>query len=320
MTIGIAASGPRAGLAVFRALAAVERVGSGAIGGFVAYAALDGGGIVHRAATQRGGTGTLFVDGESTGVDIPEALAACPVAGLMSSGPDRPEPLAQFIPAEAGLGLVTGHRLPNAVGITGEPVNLAVLARLRAGETPRAAVDGVLEADPQADAGVIVATTAGAVYARNSARVAARPDLGAANRHDAASGAWVAVLHNAISPAGSLAALAADIALAVMAPPPAPAGWISISTGTPVRHADDYRVHVGVDGVAQVVETADPRILDGRHNCAAVYLGARVMRGDRVLGATLYEPNAVVDAGRIVSLSGQTTLHLPYRNIDPQGA
>ena len=44
MTIGIGACGPHAGRAVFDALAAAEKVGTGAIGGFVTYAAIGEGG------------------------------------------------------------------------------------------------------------------------------------------------------------------------------------------------------------------------------------------------------------------------------------
>src|SRR3546814_12745762 len=60
MTIGIAVSGPLAGLAAFRALSAVERVGRGDIGGFASFVAISGAGGLLTADTQRGGTATLF--------------------------------------------------------------------------------------------------------------------------------------------------------------------------------------------------------------------------------------------------------------------
>ena len=48
MTIGIAASGPRAGAASVRALEVAETVGTGASGGFVSFVAIgDGGGRMH---------------------------------------------------------------------------------------------------------------------------------------------------------------------------------------------------------------------------------------------------------------------------------
>ena len=45
MTIGIAAHGPNAGLAVYRSLRATERVGTGSIGGFAAFGAISADGV-----------------------------------------------------------------------------------------------------------------------------------------------------------------------------------------------------------------------------------------------------------------------------------
>ena len=149
MTIGIAVTGDGAGLAAFRALEAVERVARGAIGGFVSFVVISEGGALLRAETQRGGTSTLFVEGERTGATPPPAVADARFAALMSSGPDRPTPLAQFTPGDAAHGLVTGHRLPNMPGDgTDRPLNEAVLARLVAGADPRQAVETELAQHP----------------------------------------------------------------------------------------------------------------------------------------------------------------------------
>jgi len=310
MTIGIAACGPRAGLAVYRALAAVERVAEGAIGGFAAFAAIGADGVLHRAATQRGGSRTLFTAGERTGVEPPGVVAEAPFAALMSSGPDRPEPLAQFVPAARGAGLVTGHRLPNAAGRAGRPLNRLVLEALEEGAGAREAVEAVLAAEPEADAGLIALDLHGGLHAANSARVGRRPDLGQALR--SAGGAQVAVLHNAISPMGSLAGLAADIALGVLRPPPAPAGAARVRAGTPLRPGAEARVLVDAGGCAIAVETPEAHLLAGRHNCAALYLHAAVVREGEVLGRLAFEPNVVVEDGRIVSLSGQEEMHVDY--------
>ena len=312
MTIGIAASGPRAGLAVFRALAAVERVAEGAIRGYAVFAAIDAG-DVHRAATQRGGSRTLFVDGERTGVEPPPGVAAAPIAAIMSSGPDRPEPLEQFLPARAGVGLVTGHRLPNALALGGQPLNLAVLERLAAGCDARAAVEDVLAADPEADAGVIAIDANGRIHGANSARVGRRPDLGHARRVSADGTAAVEVLHNAIHPVVPLAELAAWIALETMCPPFITADHVTVTAGTPITVGDAARVLVDATGHAQRVETTDGRIVTGRHNCAAVYLGAEVVHDGVCLGRTVAEPNVVVEDGRIVALSGQSSVRIPYQ-------
>ncbi|MDZ7842429.1 MAG: hypothetical protein U5R46_16645 [Gammaproteobacteria bacterium] len=310
MTIGIAASGPRAGLAVFRALAAVERVATGSIGGFAAFAAIDADGELHRAETQRGGTTTLFVDGESTGVTPPDAVARAPWAAVMSSGPERPAPLSQYVPAEPGAGLVTGHRLPNAAGNSGRPVNLEVLDLLRQGLPAKAAVEAVLRGDREADAGIIAIDRNGGVYGCNSERVDRRPDLGHARRES--SGVVMEVLHNAIVPAGPIAALAAEVGLAVMAPGPIADAEFLVTASVPVVAGDINRVVLDGNGEAQRVETTDTRILSGRHNCAAIYLHSEVVADGAVIGHTVFEPNVVVEDGLIATLNGRTAMRIGY--------
>lgn len=312
MTIGIIASGPNAGLAVFRALSAVERIGSGAIGGFAAFAAIDGTGSLFRAETQRGGTATLFVAGEETGVRPPPAVAAATMAAVMASGPDRPAPLSQFVAASAEAGLVTGHRLPNATGVNGRAVNLEVLERLSEGMTAMEAVQRVMADNPEADAGVIACDRHGRVGACNSRRVAARPDLGHHRREDRATGAVAEVLHNAIAPVESLAAMATEIAMEVMAPRHRSAGSVIVRAGLPVHIGTANRVVTDEAGEVLWVETTDGLIVTGRHNCAAIYLGAEVLRDGQLVGRTLMEPNVVVENGHVVSLSGQAEVEIGY--------
>jgi len=316
MTIGIVAFGPSAGLAVFKALRAVERVGQGAIGGYASFVAVTGEAVL-RHGTQRGGTSTLFTAGERTGVDPDAAAASAILAGVMSSGPDRPEPLAQFTPAAAGVGLVTGHRLPNMPGTDGVALNSAALDLLRQGMTAQEAVDRVLDANPDADAGLIAGRLDGGVYARNSARVERRPDLGTARRD--VDGVQVAVLHNAIHPAAPLAVLAAEIALDVMLGRFEPDGEIVVRAGTSIVVGDSDRVVVGEDLVALEIQTTDRRIVGDTWNCAAIYLGARVVCRGKLIGTTMSEPNVIVENGRIVSLSGQREVSIGFRN-DNSGA
>ncbi|GMG85012.1 hypothetical protein LNKW23_42280 [Paralimibaculum aggregatum] len=310
MTIGIGAAGQNAGLAVFRALQAAERVGQGAIGGFAVFAAIDAAGRLHRAETQRGGTATLFTEGERTGTPPPPEIAAAPVAAVMSSGPDRPAPLSRFLAADPAAGLVTGHRLPNTPGADGRAVNEAVLAGMAAGLAAGEALAAVLGANPEIDAGMIALDRAGGVAAGNSRLVAGRPDLGTAGlrRGDAA----VEVLHNAIRPAASLAPLVAEIAMAVLAPPPAAAGHAVVEAGTPLALGPANRVVVDAGGRALRVEVTAPLLLTGRLACAAVMLGAEVVHDGTLLGTTMEEPNVLVEGGRILRLSGQARFAIPY--------
>ena len=311
MTIGIGAIGPNAGLAVFRALQAVEAVGRGSIGGFAAFAVLDATGAVLRAETQRGGTATLFTEAETTGGDPPPEIAAAPCAAVISSGPDRPVPLAQFLAAAPGIGLVTGHRLPNTPGADGRPVNLIALDALVEGRNAAAALAEALPPDRRLDAGLIALGPQAGIAARNSPRVEERPDLGQARRACVDGTIAVEVLHNAIRPVASLAALAAEIAMDCMRPVSV-CGRLVVRRGCPVLQGSADRVHVGDDLVALRIETTDPIPAARPHNCAAIYLGSEVWQNDRPIGRTLLEPNVVVDEGRVLALNGLAEFRLPF--------
>jgi hypothetical protein len=178
----------------------------------------------------------------------------------------------------------------------------------------------VLDVNPEADAGIIAIDTAGRLHARNSARVSRRPDLGHARQLDPQNQAAVEVIHNAIFPAMPLAALAAATAMEVMVPSHRALGYVLVVAGTPVRCGPENRVAVDETGRAIEVVTTDERIVTGRHNCAAVYLGALVCRGGAILGRTLIEPNVMVEDGFIVSLSGQHEVQIAYASNELTGA
>ncbi len=313
MTIGIGAYGPNAGRAVFEALAAAEKVGRGAIGGFVAFAAIGEDGVLHRAETQRGGSTTLFTEGETTGVAPPAAVGAARLAGVISSGPDRPEPLAQYLTADPAGGLVTGHRIPPTGGARGAPMNGEALALLVAGKSAREAVETVIGANPEADCGLIAVDLGGGVHVRNTDRVARRPDLGLARRDDPASGAAVAVLHNAITPHPELADLVAALTLGTMVGVPEPAGWITIEAGTPIEMGPENAVICDAEGQAERVTTTDPAIGERGELGAAIYLASAVYVGGTLAGRTMFEPITATEAGRLKSLSGKASLRMSYR-------
>lgn len=311
MTIGIAASGPQAGLAIFRALQAVEKIARGAIGGFASFAVITADGHLVRFETQRGGTATLFTEGEKTGVEPPPWVAEAPVAAIMSSGPDRPDPLSQFVAGDAGAGLVTGHRLPNRPGTTGVAVNQEALLLLSSGHTPKQAVAAVLAASPQADAGLIAVDRQGRVYGCNSARVATRPDLGWARRET--ESAVVEALHNSIHPVAAVASLAAEVALDTMQPRFRPDGWLMVDIGIPVEVGEHNAVWIDQALRITRVVTTDPGLLDGRQGGSALYIGADVIQDGRSIGTLIDESYVVLENGIIRSLSGQRSLKVGYR-------
>ncbi len=313
MTIGIGACGPRAGRAVFEALRAAERVGRGAIGGFVTFAVISEDGKVRTAVTQRGGTTTLFTEGETTGVEPPGAFADARYAAVISSGPDRPAPLERFIPADGAVGLVTGHRIPPSTGSDGKPMNAALLERLRGGVRAEAAVAEVMRATPEADCGLIAVTTGGEVASGNTERVKRRPDTGAASLRDPETGAAVAVLCNAIRPWPVLADLAAAVALDVMCAGAEPAGRITLVAGTPIGMGPANAVFCDEGGRSLRVTTTDPAVGERGELGAAIYLASEVYLGDRLVGHTTFEPITTIEGGLLTLFSGKEELEMTYR-------
>jgi hypothetical protein len=234
MTIGIATVGPNAGLGLFKALRAAERVGSGSIGGFATFAAITADRRLIRSETQRGGTTTLFLDGETTGVDPSEEIAAAPFAAVISSGPERPD-LVKLVMADAEVGLVTGHRLPIQIGVDGLPLNQQVLDLMRAGRTAQEAVDEVIAKNEERDAGLIAIDRAGNLYGRNSQCVLRRkPDMVEFTQESPDGKAKIVIIYNAIRPQIVIAPLIAQIAIDAMVGYPKPDGEILLPVDLPV--------------------------------------------------------------------------------------
>ena len=313
MTIGIAAHGHHAGLAVFRALRAVESVGSGCIGGFVSFAAITSDGELVRSATQRGGTSTLFVVDERTGTDPPPGAASAPIAALMSSGPDRPEPLSQFVAGEPGTGLVTGHRFAHAQGANGVAFNQDALNRMVGGASVDCAIDAVLDENRHSDVGLIGIDVHGNIHARNTDVVSSRIDGGAAEHLGDAAGPSISILHNAILPAAGIAMMAVEVAVETMQPAWSPEFWIEASAGTRVVHGESNSVRVDSDLRVLEVTTTDPSLLRGRRDGSPIYIGSHVWQDGKRLGYTVFEPYIVLVDGVIESLIGQRSMRVGCR-------
>lgn len=290
MTIGIASFGPRSGAAVFNAVLAAELLGRGAIGGFAVFAILDADGKLHHRWTQDGGVATL---------DIPPAWKDAGIAACISSGPNRPEPLIQFLPGTNGCGLVTGHRLPHAPNAADVPINQAVLARLNAGEAPQAAIDTELASCPEIDAGLIAITADGRLGWANSARVKHRSDLGLAHRSAADCG--FALLHNSIfvadGPCQHLADALSGIAWQALTGTPAPHSFLKLDRPIAFRLAE--RDRIVVDGAGDIIglETANPALLTAERVGTAGYLSAEIWHAERRIGIAVTELFARMTGG-----------------------
>ena len=296
MTVGIAVSGPRAARSALAALQAIEAVGRGAIGGFVSLVAIEAGRLVD-ASVQRGGARALI------GAGLPEGLDAAPLVALMSSGPDRPEPLLQFTPGDPAVGLLTGHRLPNMPGPDGVPPNLAALDAMRGGASCEAAITEALEAAPTADAGLIAMDRAGHIALANSALVARRDDIGSALAEDPATGLRIGILHNSIYPHRALADLAVAAAIDAALPEDAYTGEARL-IGRSVTLSDRRGLDLGPDGAVAAILVDDPVWLGPHWEGSVALRGDPVTRGGRVVGRVVREVYCRVENGRIVAGRG----------------
>lgn len=307
MTIGIAATGPNAGLAIVEALEAVEKIATGAIGGFVSLVAIGLDGQMHRAETQRGGTRGL--GGPAA---LSEAIRTARFAGLISSGPDRPDPLSQFTPARAGVGLVTGHRFPSTPGPEGRPLNEMVLDLMAAGRSPQEAVDTVVQANGQMDAGLIALSLDGAIYGADTAYVVGMPRRGAVTLLSDDGTAAVSVLHNSIVPWRATAALAADVAMAVLSLGPPAHDAMTVRTGLPIRRTHFNAWEIDGAGQATAVHLGPGWPQSGTF---AFGLGplAPVLSGPVRRGTALDEPFLLAAGGQLQFVGGVTEARIPVR-------
>ncbi|WP_233233469.1 hypothetical protein [Bordetella sp. LUAb4] len=314
MTIGVAAFGDHAGAAVYEAVLGAELLGRGAIGGFAVMAVLGASGAVQYRVTQRGGV---------TSLDMPAAWRDARVAAIISSGPDRPEPLTQFLAGADGVGLVTGHRLPNLPGADGVALNRAVLDQLiRSSEgqipqsqafsghapqgqsplglaplaqTPQQIVETVLQAHAEWDAGLIAIDIHGRLGMANSARVRRRDDLGEFKR--VTPTASLGLLHNSIYARGDLAAQLGELAWSRLQGDAAIPRFITLHHPVPLTQASKDCVHVDAQGVIVAIETANPRLATLDRISTAVYLMTEVRRGGALLGVTATELYVRIRAG-----------------------
>lgn len=302
MTIAIAATGPHAGKAILKALRTAELVCRGAIGGFVSAASINDD-KVNRLQCQQGGVAGLPV-----GINCDEFKKGT-MAGLISSGPYRPEPISAFIVAAVGSGLVTGHRLPNAIGIDGNPINRAVLNAMARGESAEHAVKNVLDQNPHADCGLIAIDTNLQGYSANTLSVN-RPDAG--KSYGERNNARVWVLHNAVEPATSIAALLVEITLDEMRPSIVQTGQISINDNCVINFFQP-EIAINIDENHQAVSVSATEKPAKANETIAINLGFRppVYHNGLKLGCLMYEPFILSNGGMFLSADGQSIMNIP---------
>lgn len=291
MTIGIACYGENAVAAAMAAVLGAELIGRGEIGGFAVLAVLDENGMLQHRCVQRNGV---------SGLQIPESWRTAKTAAIISSGPDRQEPLVQYLPGKSGLALVTGHRVPSSLTRNGIAVNQAVLQLLVDGWAPQDAIGDVLRDEPEMDVGLIALTAQGAIGWANTNRVARRPDIGEAAKVGADRG--FALLHNSIysnhKDCMELAQSLGDLAWAALSGTQQTYGFLRLDTPVALQLAEQDRVTVNADGRILAIETANRALLSGQYDFRSVVYGApQVVCEANLIGHAANELFARIDEG-----------------------
>lgn len=304
MTIGIAATGPWAGAGVLAGLRAVEAVGRGAIGGFVSLAVLTADQKLLRAEIQNGGTGALL-NGSP-----PEEILRAPYAALISSGPDRPTPLSQFIAAAPFVGIVTGHRFPHVSTEEGHALNGLILDAMRQKTAAQDAIDALISAHPGFDAGFIALSTEGDMGLGNMPLVMRLAHQGAETNHCTETGARVAILHNAIHPSKAIAIVASEVALDEIRRRGTRVRTITVVAGLALSFGDEPEIQV--DGKFEVIRVAHPnsQTLDAE-NSFGIGDRVKIVQFGKQIGWLGLEPFMVVRNGTIITLDGKSEIQLP---------
>ncbi|MEM8872580.1 MAG: hypothetical protein AAGE38_19425 [Pseudomonadota bacterium] len=303
MTIGIAAMGPRSGAGILAGLRAVEAVGRGAIGGFVSLVVLTADQKLMRAETQNGGTRGLFT------TSPPEEILRAPYAALISSGPNRPSPLSQFIAAAPGIGIVTGHRFPHVSTEQGHALNELVLDAMRNGVAAQDAIDELIAAHPGFDAGFVALSTRGEVGLGNMPAVHRLLDQGAAINHCTDTGASVATLHNAIQPSKAIAVLASEVVLDEIRRCDTKVQTITVVAGIELSFGDEPEIHINEKFMATRVAHPQAHTLNAETSFG---MGDRVkvVQFGQSIGWLGQEPYMVVKRGVIATLEGKLEIQL----------
>lgn len=297
MTIGLAAYGPNAGLAVYRGVLAAALLGRGAIGGFAVFSVLGPAGAhAHRQ-----------IEGQDGGIEAlvgADALFQADCAAAISSGPNRPTPLGQFLVADPAAGLVTGHRLPNRKGCDGLPVNMAALHALRGGAGPQEAVSVQAERNPELDFGLIAVSHSGTIGWVNSPRVERRGDLLRATREGRGRG--FALLGNSIFCASGLQLDTAigDVVWSCLTGQPGTFTIASLAGPIPIAAAAEDAIEIDDGGRLLRIATAEPATAADTARTTVAYSRAPVVRNGRIIGRCASELTARVENGLVRPLAG----------------
>lgn len=295
-------------------LGCIEHVADGAIGGFVSLVVMDS----HHKATffecQKGGVSALFgnanriVDEKTLPVEILESKRA----GLISSGPHRPCPLARFLAWDESGNIVSGHRFPQSPTQDGIALNQMLLSVIQKHGAHSPEVHQLLSENSHLDAGFVAVDANNRMLCEDTLRVAARNDT--ARMQTQAKDFVFGITMNSIQPSRLISQLLASklndklqhASLSAHVP------RISINTETQILAGSAPMVEVDSDNRVVSIVTPETCWFEAHSEGALLEKGTPIAHKGQLIGTTLEEPYTTASEGRICALSGKEKMTLRY--------
>ena len=306
MTIGIVVRGPQAGTALVNSLSAIESIAEGSIGGFVSFVVLDKDHTPTFYKCQAGGITSLFACENKS--DLPIELMNATRAALISSGPNRPEPLHRFLAWDDKGNLVSGHRFPHMQTKQNIPLNQQALSILQMYGSDEHRLDELIEQNPDLDAGLVTMDAHGCIYQSNTARVAARGDT--ASRNMQTPEYAYSITLNSILPPDPIAEILAVKLQRRLELDRRPV--LHVTTDSPISNSNVKSVEIDDTGRVVNINTPERHWFSPEHEGALIETGTIVLRDSVTIGKVHEEPYVISRNGKIIALSGKQNVSLRY--------
>ena len=309
MTIGVVLRGPSAGAALVQSLASLENVALGSIGGFVSLVVLTKGKQPQFYQIQNGGVSALFATNGNK--ILPDSLVESDRAALISSGPNRPEPLNRFLAWDDAGNLVSGHRFPHTYSASGFPLNQVALNLIQNNGCAENQLKDLMKQNDHLDAGLVAMDVAGTLFQGDTARVRARGDTASAavQTDDYA----FSITLNSIRPANLIALMLAEKLKHSMSADTRPV--LSIDTDAKICAADTKAVIINDLSNVIAINTPEQCWFTGSTEGALMETGTHIIKNGICVGRMQDEPYVIANNGQLISLSGEQAVKLRYESI-----
>lgn len=301
-------------MAVVTSLGCIEHVADGAIGGFVSLVVMDSRNRATFYECQEGGVSALF--GNASGVieekNLPVKILESKRAGLISSGPYRPCPLARFLAWDDCGNIVSGHRFPQSPIKKGIALNQAVLTIIQKHGAQSAEVKQLLTENNHLDAGIIAVDANDTLMCEDTQRVMARNDT--ARMQVQAKDFSFGITMNSIQPSRLIAPLLASKLNVKLQSASSSTHIPCISLNKRARILAGVDPLVEVDSNHHVVSIVTPETcwFETHSEGALLETGTPIVHNGRTIGTILEEPYTTASNGVISALSGKDEMTLRY--------